>query len=1047
MESKKINQLATNVAPVSTDLTIIGDPITGVSKKITLLQLAAIFSGSIAFYTNYAAFPATGVVNTIYCAKDTQKLYLWSGSAYVETFPSQAVLNTYQLLSEKGVSNGYASLDSGGKVPIAQLPASIMEYKGMWNASTNTPTLANGTGDTGDVYICNVAGSVNFGAGVIVFAVGDYVIYSGSIWQRSSGAVGTVTSVGISTNGNSITIGSSPITTSGTITANFAGTSLQYINGLGNLITFPILTGYVPYTGATQDVDLGAFKLNAQSLHAKGTGGLGHLGLKHQSASATASANEVSLFADSLGDLGWLNGNLYLSKFITSSNTAARSYTFPNASGTIALTSNLSSYVPYTGATANLDLGIYSITAGIGTFTNGVLNGNGTNPANLYLKKGSSPFFTNAANYGLIAAVSSSFILISDVDGTNYKYASFNLGSLTNNTNRAYTLPDASGTIALTSDLGSYLPLAGGTLTGTTSFDGSGGTQNPITLIYNTSVNRILAPVLRLYGATSISTNYVELFGLNATQNRTIQFPDASGTVALTSNLSAYLPLAGGTLTGTLNSNSLIYTSLNFKTDSSVAFKNITSGGNAPSSLAGYSQLFFDNYQIMIRKADNQSITIRYPSVVLSQTWDFNVEGYIAVQYLASQTTGGVSFVRSTGQFTQDATKFFWDDTNKRLAIGNAAPSYTLDVSGTGRFTGALTTGGGVNIGATSFTSPSGADTILGVYGGQDCSLILQDNVQLWELYVNDDFYINRGATTALTILRSSGNVGIGTSSPADFIDASLGLAIISTSGRTGLSIGSTQGTANEVLGRLSFTNTNSTNIGSKRLAYISGIRGTSDNSAYLEFGTADNALGTQRMVISQGGNVGINCTADYQFQVNANTTNFVAMIKNTSTTYGNGLYLYSPNNSSSSTNEGFLRAENSAGIKAYIYTNGAFGSATNTYGSLASDIRLKENITDATPKLDDLLKLRVVNFNLIEDLDKRKQIGFIAQEFKEVFPSLVYERDTREYDEEGNIKKGLEDAMAISVPMDFAILVKAIQEQQAIITSLQEQINELKNK
>jgi len=40
--------------------------------------------------------------------------------------------------------------------------------------------------------------------------------------------------------------------------------------------------------------------------------------------------------------LSWLNGNLYLSKFITSSNTANRSYTFPNATGTIALTSDIS---------------------------------------------------------------------------------------------------------------------------------------------------------------------------------------------------------------------------------------------------------------------------------------------------------------------------------------------------------------------------------------------------------------------------------------------------------------------------------------------------------------------------------------------------------------------------------------------------------------------------------------------------------------------------------------------------------------------------------
>jgi hypothetical protein len=252
MIGKKINQLATELAPVSTDLTIIGDPDSGVSKKITLAQLGAIFSGAVSFYTNLAAFPTPGTTDVIYCAKDTQKLYLWSGSAYVEVFPSQALLDTYQLRSEKGNANGYASLDSGGKVPISQLPSSIMEYKGTWNASTNTPTLANGTGDTGDVYICNVAGTVNFGAGPITFAVGDYVIYSGTIWQRSSGAVGTVTSVAASITGDAIGITGSPITTSGTLALAFAGTSAQYINGAGNLTTFP--TSLISGSGASGQV-------------------------------------------------------------------------------------------------------------------------------------------------------------------------------------------------------------------------------------------------------------------------------------------------------------------------------------------------------------------------------------------------------------------------------------------------------------------------------------------------------------------------------------------------------------------------------------------------------------------------------------------------------------------------------------------------------------------------------------------------------------------------------------------------------------------------
>ena len=101
------------------------------------------------------------------------------------------------------------------------------------------------------------------------------------------------------------------------------------------------LDALVPYTGATNDVDLDTFSLNAKSLHVKGTGGAGHLGLKHQSANATANANETAIFADSNGDLKTKNDALYYSTFKTSLNTADRTYTFPDASGTLALTNQL----------------------------------------------------------------------------------------------------------------------------------------------------------------------------------------------------------------------------------------------------------------------------------------------------------------------------------------------------------------------------------------------------------------------------------------------------------------------------------------------------------------------------------------------------------------------------------------------------------------------------------------------------------------------------------------------------------------------------------
>jgi hypothetical protein len=97
----------------------------------------------------------------------------------------QAALDEKEDTVNKGVANGYASLDSGGKVPAGQLPSSVMEYKGLWNASTNTPTLADGTGDTGDVYKVSVAGTQDLGSGPISFEVNEFVMYSGTVWERS----------------------------------------------------------------------------------------------------------------------------------------------------------------------------------------------------------------------------------------------------------------------------------------------------------------------------------------------------------------------------------------------------------------------------------------------------------------------------------------------------------------------------------------------------------------------------------------------------------------------------------------------------------------------------------------------------------------------------------------------------------------------------------------------------------------------------------------------------------------------------------------------
>ena len=78
-------------------------------------------------------------------------------------------------------------------------------------------------------------------------------------------------------------------------------------NDLDNKPTIPNITNLVPYTGASQDVDLGNNNLNAKGLKVNGASGSGHLGLKHQSPTATAGGQETALFAGSDGELYYKN--------------------------------------------------------------------------------------------------------------------------------------------------------------------------------------------------------------------------------------------------------------------------------------------------------------------------------------------------------------------------------------------------------------------------------------------------------------------------------------------------------------------------------------------------------------------------------------------------------------------------------------------------------------------------------------------------------------------------------------------------------------------
>jgi hypothetical protein len=103
---------------------------------------------------------------------------------------------------------------------------------------------------------------------------------------------------------------------------------------------------------------------------------------------------------------------------------------------------------------------------------------------------------------------------------------------------------------------------------------------------------------------------------------------------------------------------------------------------------------------------------------------------------------------------------------------------------------------------------------------------------------------------------------------------------------------------------------------------------------------------------------------------------------------------------------------------------SGAVQNVTGTISAI-SDAATKTDVTDATPKLADLNRLRVVNYTSTLQPDAGKLLGFVAQEVQEVFPSLV-EANVIE-DEDGNVTG--EGPLAVKWSILVPALVKAVQE------------------
>jgi hypothetical protein len=121
-----------------------------------------------------------------------------------------------------------------------------LNYRGAWDASTNSPTLTSSVGTKGDYYIVSVAGSTNLN-GETLWGVGDMAVFNGSVWQKIDGG-----DTGIFTD---VTVGNLTITSSlsanltSSANATFATSSLQLVPEGYVTVTINGANKKIPYYG------------------------------------------------------------------------------------------------------------------------------------------------------------------------------------------------------------------------------------------------------------------------------------------------------------------------------------------------------------------------------------------------------------------------------------------------------------------------------------------------------------------------------------------------------------------------------------------------------------------------------------------------------------------------------------------------------------------------------------------------------------------------------------------------------------------------------
>ena len=281
------------------------------------------------------------------------------------------------------------------------------------------------------------------------------------------------------------------------------------------------------------------------------------------------------------------------------------------------------------------------------------------------------------------------------------------------------------------------------------------------------------------------------------------------------------------------------------------------------------------------------------------------------------------------------------------------------------------------------------------------------------------------------------------------------GLSIINNGGTVGydptLTLGVTRGTAvgsntaipsaGYGLGRIDFAGADGTTLltGARIAGVSDGGWGTNDGPSALVFSTtADGASSpTERMRITSGGYLKASNTGSYlgstsaYHEFSSDAANIVLVAKSTSTGAGaTAVEAQLPSGASGKLYTGYASS-----LVYQVLASGNVQNANNSYGS-TSDLKLKENIVDASSQWSDIKALQVRKYNFKEG-QTHTQIGLIAQEVELVSPGLVSESPDR--DKDGN------DLGTVTKSVNYSVLymkaVKALQEAMERIETLEAKV------